>query len=437
VRYLYIDNFRGFSSTLLPLMQTNFLVGENSTGKSSVLMLLKEMSSLDFMYDMGFPVRKDAPFIEFRDMVSLNSDNQSKFCIGQAEILNDNNGEFSLCYTLHYFSERDGLPFRYHVIAEGYGRFFECNYSRSKRWRARSYPVAPLFSSEEDALNRFREVFSDSAEQEKRYACLQENASDSLRSVVFAAGDEKRIFKNNNDFFSIRKALSRMSPLGTSPIWTAPIRTKPLRIYDGVSYEHSPEGHHAPSLFRKIMKSKSDSISFKEDMVKFGKEGNLFDALDFRSFGRAGSSPMEVLVDLDGINFNISNVGYGVSQVFPLLVDLLDPSNKDERNYVLQQPEVHLHPRAQAALGDMLHGVALSAQMLFVETHSDYLIDRYRIKMRKSKNNPSSQVLYFQRSNTGNTVIPLELSQSGDYPENQPQSYREFFINEDLELLDF
>ncbi len=50
---LYIDNFRGFDDTYIPLKEVNFFVGENSTGKTSILSLI------NLLYDYSFWLRPD------------------------------------------------------------------------------------------------------------------------------------------------------------------------------------------------------------------------------------------------------------------------------------------------------------------------------------------------------------------------------------------
>ena len=46
-----------------------------------------------------------------------------------------------------------------------------------------------------------------------------------------------------------------------------------------------------------------------------------------------------------------------------------------------------------------------------------------------------SQVLYFEKANGNNVVHQLALTNKGEYPENQPKSFRSFFIKEKLDLL--
>ena len=79
---------------------------------------------------------------------------------------------------------------------------------------------------------------------------------------------------------------------------------------------------------------------------------------------------------LKGNRRNLIDVGYGVSQVLPLLTEMLRPNAPSM--FLLQQPEVHLHPSAQAALGSLFCSIAGPDRQLVVETHSDYIIDRVR-----------------------------------------------------------
>ena len=82
------------------------------------------------------------------------------------------------------------------------------------------------------------------------------------------------------------------------------------------------------------------------------------------------------------VRFNLVDVGYGVSQALPILVDTLQRPAADEV-FLLQQPEVHLHPRAQAELGSFFVSQAGKKRRFVIETHSDYLVDRVRMEIRR------------------------------------------------------
>lgn len=95
---------------------------------------------------------------------------------------------------------------------------------------------------------------------------------------------------------------------------------------------------------------------------------------DIRMFGveLAGAAGSPVLS-------SIADVGFGLSQVLPVVVQgLLTPPRC---SFVVQQPELHLHPDAQAAMGDFLWFLASRGVRVIAETHSEYLLARLRRRL--------------------------------------------------------
>ena len=108
-------------------------------------------------------------------------------------------------------------------------------------------------------------------------------------------------------------------------------------------------------------------------------------------------APFQLQVKVRGPKANINDVGYGVSQILPILVQILNPSiSKNAQRdpmqaffSLLQQPEIHLHPKAQAELSSLLVKLANSGNQSFiVETHSDYMIDRARVDIMRGNIRP-------------------------------------------------
>jgi predicted ATPase len=131
------------------------------------------------------------------------------------------------------------------------------------------------------------------------------------------------------------------------------------------------------------------------------------------------------------------DVGYGVSQVLPILVDTLQGTGTN-RTFLLQQPEVHLHPRAQAELGSFFAREANAQRRFVIETHSDYLVDRVRMEVRRGENLRPKDVslLYFKRTEHGSVVHNINLDTQGEITD-PPPGYRQFFMNEVQSLLAF
>jgi len=72
---------------------------------------------------------------------------------------------------------------------------------------------------------------------------------------------------------------------------------------------------------------------------------------------------------------------------------------------------------------------------LIVETHSDYIIDRFRQKQKKSREKSFAHVLFFLREKGINKAFAINIDDNGNYDSNQPEEFREFFIKEELENL--
>ena len=218
-------------------------------------------------------------------------------------------------------------------------------------------------------------------------------------------------------------------------VWVAPIRTKPSRTYDQLQSAFSAEGSHTPYLIKRILDSGSEAEKFKEFITRAGAASGLFQSVSIKSFGAEVTAPFELDIVLDDKALSLNTVGYGVSQALPILVELL--ARSEGSVFAIQQPEVHLHPRAQAALGDVFFEMAVKDKKSFlIETHSDFTIDRFRMNYRNSRSfKLKSQILFFERRNKMNTVAALTIDPKGDLPSDQPDSYRRFFIKEEMHLL--
>ena len=119
---------------------------------------------------------------------------------------------------------------------------------------------------------------------------------------------------------------------------------------------------------------------------------------------------------------NISDVGLGVSQVLPVLVALLVA--KSGQLVYIDQPELHLHPRSQYALAQILADTAKRGVKLVVETHSALLLLQVQTLVAKGDLDPNLVKLHwFSRSdNDGTTSIEsADLDENGafgDWPED-------------------
>ena len=218
-------------------------------------------------------------------------------------------------------------------------------------------------------------------------------------------------------------------------IFFDPIRSKANRVYAGIRSTFTPDGENTPYLLRRRLSNKNNAVALRKKLNRFGKLSGLFDSISTKVYSSHPQSPFEIALNLTGTKLNYTNVGYGISQILPLIVEFI---TADERRiFAVQQPEVHLHPRAQAALGDIIADLAREQDHEFiVETHSDYLIDRCRLNSSKHKGSPVIQVVFFSRNKNGNSAHIIDVEKSGRYPIDQPDEFRSFFVHEEINLLE-
>ena len=223
------------------------------------------------------------------------------------------------------------------------------------------------------------------------------------------------------------------------PFASAPVRSKPRRTYDPSRPTPDPEGDYVPMyLANMYFRNKRTWTSLKNSLEDFGKDSGLFDEVSIRPLGKRDSEPFQVQFRkfggrLKGPQRNLIDVGYGVSQVLPVITELLRPDAP--AMFLLQQPEVHLHPSAQAALGTLFCRIVASHRphrQLVVETHSDHLIDRVRMDVRDGAGGlkpDDVSILYFERSDLNVHIHSLTVNGQGNI-EGAPPSYRSFFMKE-------
>lgn len=216
---------------------------------------------------------------------------------------------------------------------------------------------------------------------------------------------------------------------------SAPVRSRPERTYNPADFVHSPDGGHIPFVLAQLHSfDPKKSLEIQKSIAAFGRASGLFDDVRVKQIGGAASGPFQLIVTLPGRKSNIVDVGYGVSQALPIVADLL---RMQSTMFLFQQPEVHLHPRAQAELGSFFATVCKQRKhTLFIETHSDYLLDRIRMEVRKGDiiRSQDVSVLYFSRNELDVEIHSMQFDKNGNLT-GAPPDYREFFMHEEMRSL--
>jgi predicted ATPase len=169
------------------------------------------------------------------------------------------------------------------------------------------------------------------------------------------------------------------------------------------------------------------------------QSGEALDQYQLHEFGAIVQLHLE---DHAGRRHDFGDVGSGIGYVLPVLCSVCD---EQVTISLLQQPELHLHPALQAALGDVFIENASSRHQIVVETHSEHLLLRVLKRIRQSASgkplDPTLRiaphdvvVVYFDPRPDGTTAVKrLRISAEGEFLDRWP---RGFFTERDSELFD-
>ena len=168
-----------------------------------------------------------------------------------------------------------------------------------------------------------------------------------------------------------------------------------------------------------------DQTEYAEQAANLGRAMGLFSGV--RASLPTLEETREVLVETPDGWQNLVDVGYGVHAVLSLLAAMCRAG--DAAAFLLQEPELHLHPAAQAELATLM---AKGKQHFLIETHSEHFVDRFRIEAMRGGMDPEDlQILYFEKAadGTGSKIHDIGVDGNGNLS-GAPRGYRRFFLEE-------
>ena len=436
-----------------PLRPITLLVGENSTGKTTFLGcydVLHRMFSERGVGDLpDFPDFNEEPFAmgSFRDIVRSRrgpSGRINEFKLGLSLEASQNDLPYSELNAT--FCEEGSQP----IVSSLRFQFGHESFLKlERRGAGTSFQIPGCLSQETNIpfghAMPLLSYLMDVGEVPSRMQSDFPNLKPVFKYLVSLhphSGTAKHRLSRRRRIRFYLPQLSRLVPV-------APLRSKPKRTYDPVRETASPEGEHIPMLMMRLDRTdKAHWGSLHDDLVEFGRSSGLFSDIKVKRHGKQMSDPFQLQVKVrSGPHANIMDVGYGISQSLPILVDVMAaegparrgvPRRAGGRTFLLQQPEVHLHPRGQAQLASLfIEAFKKRRHRFLIETHSDYILDRVRISVRQGLLKPNEvSILYFEPNGNAVNIHSMGLDAHGNV-KGAPAGYRDFFLKETNQLLGF
>lgn len=172
------------------------------------------------------------------------------------------------------------------------------------------------------------------------------------------------------------------------------------------------------ALRERIRRSTSSSSKEVIELVNawVSSHNLMIENLRIRDLDRTGSVFSLLADERDGFkNMNVANMGRGISQMLPILASVIGSS--DLSCGLIEQPEIHLHPAAQAELGDLFIDYVSKnpTRQLIVETHSEHILLRIRRRIAEGMDPKKVCVLYVEKRGRESAVRELGLTTKGRF----------------------
>ena len=249
----------------------------------------------------------------------------------------------------------------------------------------------------------------------------------------YAFPDQARTYFQNTSFLSdlesaYESAIDRIYYLG-------PLRDYPYRDYLWARSRPSDVGQKGERAIDAILaatdagwkgnlKPKARLKSFQEIIAYWLKEMGLIHSFAVTEIAQGSNRWQARLQTRPGATeVLLTDVGFGVSQVLPVITLLYYVP--EGSTVILEQPEIHLHPSAQAHLADVILNVAQHRKVqVIVESHSEHLLLRLQRRIAEDEKGATGRdvKLYFCDLVDGrSSMVPLELDLWGqilNWPRN-------------------
>jgi len=223
-----------------------------------------------------------------------------------------------------------------------------------------------------------------------------------------------------------------------SVYYLGPMRNHPLRLYPWPGNEPDSVGFSGENTIHAILASQDRTLSmrknhkykpFLEVIARQLHEMGLIEQFTVEQIAE-GRQSYEVKVRTKGSDdlVDLPDVGFGVSQVLPVLVQMFyAPANSI---IIMEQPEIHLHPRAQAALADVMIDAINSREdgkdrgiQLIIETHSEHFLRRLQRRIAEDTITNDQFAAYFADMNSKPTKLDtLHIDKFGNIS-NWPKDF--------------
>jgi hypothetical protein len=233
------------------------------------------------------------------------------------------------------------------------------------------------------------------------------------RTTTSTARGRKRI----STFMSVNEVSDDLSTMLDGLVYFGPSRARLDAVYFPVGrypQKLAPSGGNAVPMILGHARTKRERAHLAKVLEEWlGQKFELVSKAGLEGLHEGHGFRLQGVDPLIKASVVLSNTGYGVSQILPIILQLAIGA---PGLLLIEQPEIHLHPSAQAVLANLLVEFANRGYQVFVETHSEHLILRLRALIARGEiglHSSEVKLFHVEKDRAGSHLKPVEISETG------------------------
>lgn len=444
-----LNNYKCFKKAEIEFGKITLLTGANSSGKSSLIYsVLGALQSADFPYSYSTN-GKYVNLGDFKEII-FNHDVNEEFVLN-LEIQTDKENKIKLNtkWGRDYTRKLPKLkelkiehPFLSIDITNNDKYIAELNYFKEKDPKHKIYSEG-LF---EKALNKFLkeiETFTDESSGSENKYLKKRNKElrafyDSSEPMYFSGRNiallkQSMHSEKNSYLYRFFQEYERiLTNLDSKSGYISSFRFQPERTYYETTKGILKVGKNGENYIDQIIEWDAKKSKNLKTLIKKLSSIGLLSNLKPKRFG-GGRFEIQVKVNEKGIVSSLTDVGFGISQILPLMVSDIQ-LGKDSILYSAQ-PEIHLHPSIQANLANyFVTNVNDENKRYVLETHSEYLINRFRLQIVKGQIPAEDiKVYYISNKPAGSKIHEISFTPKGEI-KGAPKEFFETYLMDTMDI---
>jgi len=384
IHRISLKNFKCFKETDIELSRITVLTGENSSGKSSLIYgILAPFQSNKFPLYLS----PNGKYLNMGSFIEMSFKNMKSNEI-EINIILDEHGCSNIYKSTWILNPINQMP--------------KLNY---------------LMCIEEDDYSMEIMMSDDNS-----YIANSDGGNDKPKTIK--SQNLENVVKHYLGYF-VEDFLEDLNFIG-------PFRLAPERTYYQKAKADEKVGMNGEGYIDQILEWEHQKAPQFKKLISILKKLELINSLKTQQL-KGGRFEVNVRTKSKGVWASLADVGFGISQFLPVIVADLQLS--DDSTLILAQPEIHLHPSIQASLADyFVNQIKETGKQYIIETHSEYLLNRFRLDIVKGKLDPADiSVYYFEPSPDGSITYRIEFTKDGQI-KNAPKGFFDTYMIDAMDI---